>query len=39
MEMARNFGFDGFIGNPLELEKFTAQIKNILNGDPVWELN
>jgi CheY-like chemotaxis protein len=39
MEMARNSGFDGFIGNPLELDKFTPQIVEILNGDSVWELN
>lgn len=30
-------GFDGFIGKPLDARKFPAQVRRILNGEPVWE--
>ena len=39
MNKARASGFDGFIGNPLEIESFQVQIKKILSGYPVWGLN
>jgi two-component system cell cycle response regulator DivK len=35
---ARSAGFDGFIGKPLDADRFPDQIKNILRGDEVWEL-
>jgi CheY-like chemotaxis protein len=38
MKRARDSGFDGFLGNPLEPENFQNQIYNILRGDLVWEL-
>ena len=34
---ARQSGFDGFLGKPLDPDRFPEQIKRILNGDPVWE--
>jgi two-component system cell cycle response regulator DivK len=38
MDKARASGFDGFIGKPLNPDHFPDQIRNILNGKPVWEL-
>jgi two-component system, cell cycle response regulator DivK len=37
MNQAKLAGFDGFIGKPLDPDKFPAQITNILNGVPVWD--
>lgn len=34
----RDLGFDGFIGKPLDADKFPEQIKRILEGLPVWEM-
>jgi two-component system cell cycle response regulator DivK len=39
MKKARESGFDGFLGKPLDPDRFPDQIKNILAGDPVWEMN
>jgi two-component system cell cycle response regulator DivK len=38
MNKARASGFDGFLGKPLDPDKFPEQIKRILTGDPVWEI-
>lgn len=38
MLKARSAGFDGFLGKPLDMDKFPDQIHQILNGMPVWEL-
>jgi two-component system cell cycle response regulator DivK len=38
MERAKAAGFDGFLGKPLVVSKFPAQITAILNGEPVWDL-
>ena len=35
---ARESGFDGFIGKPLDPDRFPDQIRRILLGDQVWEL-
>jgi two-component system cell cycle response regulator DivK len=35
---ARAAGFDGFIGKPLDPDRFPDQIKQILRGVEVWEL-
>ncbi len=35
---AKNAGFDGFIGKPLDPDRFPEQINRILSGTPVWEL-
>lgn len=36
---AKEAKFDGFIGKPLDPDRFPDQIRRILIGDPVWELN
>jgi two-component system cell cycle response regulator DivK len=36
---ARQAGFDGFLGKPLDMDRFPDQIQRILNSEPVWELN
>jgi two-component system, cell cycle response regulator DivK len=36
---ARAAGFDGFLGKPLDPDRFPEQIRRILSGDPVWELS
>ena len=33
---ARAAGFNGFIGKPLDLDRFPAQIQSILDGGEVW---
>ncbi len=34
---ARDAGFDGFIGKPLDTTRFPDQIRRILAGEAVWE--
>lgn len=36
---AREAGFDGFMGKPLDPDRFPDQIQNILSGVPVWDLS
>jgi two-component system cell cycle response regulator DivK len=36
---ARQAGFDGFLGKPLDMDRFPDQIRRILARDPVWEMN
>jgi two-component system cell cycle response regulator DivK len=38
MERARKAGFDGFIGKPLQPDRFPQQIRRVLFGEQVWEL-
>lgn len=38
MERARAAGFDGFLGKPLDPDRFPDQVHSMLNGDEVWEL-
>jgi two-component system cell cycle response regulator DivK len=38
MARAREAGFDGFLGKPLDPDHFPEQIRRILMGEPVWEL-
>ncbi|MDY7077610.1 MAG: response regulator [Chloroflexota bacterium] len=38
MERARSAGFDGFIGKPIDPDRFPNQIRSILQGEDVWEL-
>lgn len=33
---ARNAGFNGFIGKPLDFDRFPQQIKSILSGEEIW---
>lgn len=35
---AKDSGFDGFIGKPLDPDRFPDQIRKILLGDQVWEI-
>jgi two-component system, cell cycle response regulator DivK len=37
MRKARESGFDGFLGKPLDPDRFPDQIRRILNGEAVWE--
>jgi two-component system cell cycle response regulator DivK len=39
MNKARNSGFNGFLGKPLDPDKFPEQIQRILNGEDVWEIS
>ena len=38
MQKSRNAGFDGFLGKPLDPDRFPDQIRRILNGEAVWEM-
>jgi len=38
LERARREGFDGFIGKPIDPDKFPEQIMAILRDEPVWDL-
>ena len=37
MKKARDAGFDGFLGKPLDPDRFPDQIRRILSGEQVWE--
>lgn len=38
MKKARAAGFNGFLGKPLDPDRFPDQIQRIMNGKPVWEM-
>lgn len=38
LQRARKAGFDGFIGKPLDPDRFPEQIRRALNRQPVWEV-
>lgn len=38
MERARSAGFDGFLGKPLDPDRFPLQIRRVLAGEAVWEV-
>jgi len=38
IEKAKAAGFNGFLGKPLNLDRFPDQMRKILSGIPVWEL-
>lgn len=38
MEKAKNAGFDGFLGKPIDPDKFPDQITDILQGKSIWDL-
>ena len=35
---SKEAGFDGFIGKPLDPDRFPEQIRRILSGEQVWEM-
>ncbi len=37
MKRAKASGFDGFIGKPLNPDRFPEQVRRILQGEEVWE--
>lgn len=39
MNRARDAGFNGFIGKPLDPDRFPDQIQRILEGEEVWEID
>jgi two-component system cell cycle response regulator DivK len=39
LNKSRNAGFNGFIGKPLDPDRFPDQIRRILSGDEVWDLD
>ena len=39
LNKAKDSGFDGFLGKPLNPDRFPDQIRRILSGEPVWELS
>ena len=39
MKKANDSGFDGFLGKPLDPDRFPDQIRRILNSEPVWEFS
>lgn len=39
MARARKAGFNGFIGKPLDPDRFPIQIERVLADEPVWEIS
>ena len=39
MNKARQSGFNGFLGKPIDPDHFPDQIQRILSGEPVWEMS
>ncbi len=38
LQRAREAGFDGFIGKPINATRFPDQVCQLLRGEPVWDL-
>lgn len=38
LKRAQEAGFDGFLGKPLDPDRFPEQVRNILTREPVWDL-
>ncbi len=38
LRRARDAGFNGFIGKPINSARFPDQVSKLLRGEPVWEL-
>jgi two-component system cell cycle response regulator DivK len=38
LNKSRGAGFDGFIGKPLDPDRFPEQIRHVLEGGDIWEL-
>ena len=39
IKKAKSAGFNGFLGKPLDMDRFPDQIHRILGGESVWEMN
>jgi two-component system cell cycle response regulator DivK len=39
IEKARKSGFNGFIGKPLDPDRFPDQIQRVLSGEAVWDMD
>ncbi len=39
VDKARRAGFNGFLGKPLDPDRFPDQIQRMLSGVPVWEMS
>jgi two-component system, cell cycle response regulator DivK len=37
INVAHQQGFDGFLGKPIDFDRFPVQLARILNGEAVWE--
>jgi len=37
LDTARRWGFDGFLGKPVDIDRFPEQFECIINGGAVWE--
>jgi two-component system, cell cycle response regulator DivK len=37
INVAHQHGFDGFLGKPIDSDRFPGQLARILNGEGVWE--
>jgi two-component system cell cycle response regulator DivK len=37
MRIAQRAGFDGFLGKPLDPDRFPSQVRRLLAGETVWE--
>lgn len=38
LHRAKAAGFDGFIGKPLDPDRFPEQVASLLAGEPIWEV-
>ena len=38
MQRVRAEGFDGFLGKPIDPDRFTDQVLSIIQGESVWEI-
>lgn len=38
IDVVRQMGFDGFLGKPIDHDRFPGLLQRILNGQAVWEL-
>lgn len=38
MKKAREAGFDGFLSKPLDVDRFPEQIRQILQGESIWDM-